>query len=146
LGPIQKRSVDKRKRGGVDVRLVDFAHTTTGRDWLPYPEDFDKTMPHEVTTSSKGYNADIDPETGLIYARFPPHYPEEADRGFIWGLKNLTLALEQMWNDERKRRFKVLHNDPNCGVKKLPALPTEGREIFDEVFGDDDEDPGMLST
>ncbi|KAJ3841126.1 hypothetical protein F5878DRAFT_611175 [Lentinula raphanica] len=147
LGPIQKRSVDKdkRKRGAVDVRLVDFAHTTTGRDWLPYPEDFDKDSPHEVTTSSQGYNADIDPETGLIYARFPPHYPEEADKGFIWGLKNLTLALEQMWNDERKRRFKILRENPDSGVKKLPALPTEGKEIFDEVFGDG-EDPGMLST
>ncbi|KAJ3904277.1 hypothetical protein F5879DRAFT_81718 [Lentinula edodes] len=147
LGPMQKGSVDKdrRKRGAVDVRLVDFAHTTTGRDWLPYPEDFDKHLPHEVTTSSQGYNADIDPETGLIYARFPPHYPEDADMGFIWGLKNLTLALEQMWNDERKLRFKLLRENPDCGVKKLPALPTEGKEIFDEVFGDED-DPGMLST
>ncbi|GAV99251.1 inositol hexakisphosphate kinase 1 [Lentinula edodes] len=65
--------------------------------------------------------------------------------GFIWGLKNLTLALEQMWNDERKLRFKLLRENPDCGVKKLPALPTEGKEIFDEVFGDED-DPGMLST
>ncbi|KAJ3789303.1 hypothetical protein GGU10DRAFT_305311 [Lentinula aff. detonsa] len=147
LGPIQKRSVDKdkRKRGAVDVRLVDFAHTTTGRDWLPYPENFDKHSPHEVTTSSQGYNADIDPETGLIYARFPPHYPEEADKGFIWGLKNLTLALEQMWNDERKRRFKILRENPDCDIKKLPALPTEGKKIFNEVF-DDADDPGMLST
>ncbi|KAJ4471579.1 SAICAR synthase-like protein [Lentinula aciculospora] len=147
LGPIQKRSVDKdkRKRGAVDVRLVDFAHTTTGRDWLPYPEDFDKHFPHEVTTSSQGYNADIDPDTSLIYARFPPHYPEEADKGFIWGLKNLSLALEQMWNNERKRIFKVLRENPDSGVKKLPALPTEGREVFDEVFGTED-DPGMLST
>ncbi|KAF5387262.1 hypothetical protein D9757_006898 [Collybiopsis confluens] len=150
LDPIQKRSVDKdrRRRGSVDVRLVDFAHTTTGRDWLPYTDDYEQWLhhvPHQVTSSSKGYNADIDPETGLIYARFPPHYPEEADRGFIWGLKNVAGALEKMWNDERKRRIKVLREDPMCGVKKLPALPTEGKEIFDEVFGDG-EDLGMVST
>ncbi|KAJ3914741.1 SAICAR synthase-like protein [Lentinula edodes] len=126
LGPMQKGSIDKdrRKRGFIDVRLVDFAHTTTGRDWLPYPEDFDKHLPHEVTTSSQGYNADIDPETGLIYARFPPRYLEDAVMGFIWDLKNLTLVLEQMWNDERKLRFKLLRENPDCGVKKLPALPT----------------------
>ncbi|KIK61050.1 hypothetical protein GYMLUDRAFT_166854 [Collybiopsis luxurians FD-317 M1] len=154
FGPIQKRSVDKdkRRRGSVDVRLVDFAHTTTGRDWLPYPDNFEQRLqqiPHQVTSSSKGYNAEIDPETGLIYARFPPHYPEEPDRGFIWGLKNLAGALEKMWNDERKRRIKVLREDPNCGVKKLPALPTDGKEIFVEVFGEEEEeeeDPGMLST
>ncbi|KIK61052.1 hypothetical protein GYMLUDRAFT_73482 [Collybiopsis luxurians FD-317 M1] len=54
-----------------------------------------------------------------------------------------------MWNDERKRRIKVLREDPNCGVKKLPAVPTDGKEIFVEVFGEeeeDQEDPGMLST
>ncbi|KAF5365028.1 hypothetical protein D9757_011450 [Collybiopsis confluens] len=69
LDPIQKRSVDKdrRRRGSVDVRLVDFAHTTTGRDWLPYTDDYEQWLhhvPHQVTSSSKGYNADIDPETG----------------------------------------------------------------------------------
>ncbi|KAF9075564.1 hypothetical protein BDP27DRAFT_1212474, partial [Rhodocollybia butyracea] len=149
-------------RGAVDVRLVDFAHTTTGRDWLSYPSDFDtsasavpsqthtstSTAPTITTTSfssSTGYQADIDPSTGLIYARFPPHYPDEPDRGFIWGLKNLCTALEEIWEGERARR-EGRRDGNGDGQAELSRLPTEGREIFDEIFGGGEDDPGMLST
>ncbi|KAK7058806.1 inositol polyphosphate kinase kcs1 [Paramarasmius palmivorus] len=141
LGPVEKRSNDRRKRGEVNLRLVDFAHTTTGRDWLPYPSSREHLGPHEFSTSSKGYEAEIDSETGLLYARFPPHYPEEPDRGFLFGLKNLAKALEQIWNDERIRRIKAIRDDPS--LSKLPALPNDSREVFDEIF---DEDEGMIST
>ncbi|KAF8915861.1 hypothetical protein CPB85DRAFT_1176232, partial [Mucidula mucida] len=39
--------------------------------------------------SSAGYKAEVDDETGLIYARFPPHYPAEPDKGFLFGLRSL---------------------------------------------------------
>ncbi|KAG6868468.1 hypothetical protein C0993_002443 [Termitomyces sp. T159_Od127] len=139
LGSVAKRSNGRKKRGDVDVRIVDFAHTTTGRDWLPY-DALDAS--HEVFSSSKGYQAEVDPDSGLLYARFPPHYPEQPDRGFLFGLKNLTESLERIWNEERKRLFKVSREDP---PHHLPALPTEGKEIFVELFGDD-EDLGMIST
>ncbi|KAG5640658.1 hypothetical protein DXG03_007648 [Asterophora parasitica] len=144
-GSVAKRSDRRRKRGEVNVRIVDFAHTTTGRDWLPYDE-LDDHVRHEVFSSSKGYQAEVDPDTGLLYARFPPHYPDQPDRGFLFGLKNVTESLERIWNEERIRRIKKSREDPSIVPFQLPPLPTEGKEIFDEIFADDEEDSGMIST
>jgi inositol-hexakisphosphate kinase len=162
LGPVAKRSSGRRKRGEINVRIVDFAHTTTGRDWLPLPQ---AASPSTCTTaaspcaavdrfgvsgvgSSSGYSADVDPETGLIYARFPPHYPERPDRGFLFGLKNLAGTLEQIWNEERIRRNKAARDDPSFVEYRLPPLPTDGKEIFSEIFGtpEGEEDLGEIST
>ncbi|KAF8901656.1 hypothetical protein CPB84DRAFT_1679584 [Gymnopilus junonius] len=145
LGPVAKRSSGRRKRGEINVRIVDFAHTTTGRDWLPYSEADPHDPSHEVFASSKGYQAEVDSETGLIYARFPPHYPDHPDRGFLIGLKNLTSSLEEIWNAERIRRVKAAREDPSVASSQLPPLSLEGKEIFDEIFGGE-EDPGMIST
>ena len=145
VGPVAKRfGSGRRKRGEVNVRIVDFAHTTTGQDWIPYPAS-ERKATHDVS-SSQGYQADIDPETGLIYARFPPHYPDEPDRGFLFGLKNLSETLEKIWNDERIRRMKVSRDDTS--IYKLPPLSTDGKEIFEQIFGppEIDDDSGNLST
>jgi inositol-hexakisphosphate kinase len=144
VGPVAKRCNRRRKRGEVNVRIVDFAHTTTGKDWLPYPAVVDPA--HSVVSSSGGYQADIDPITGHLYARFPPHYPDLPDRGFLFGLWTLTKTLEQIWNEERIRRTKASRDDPS--VIQLPTLQTDGKEIFEKIFGpaESDEDPGMLST
>jgi hypothetical protein len=144
-GSVSKRLSGRRKRGEINVRIVDFAHTTTGRDWTPYPEDFFDDNPPQSCPNSKGYHADVDPETGLLYARFPPHYPDLPDRGFLLGLKNLTVALEAIWNTERIRRVKASREDPSVAKCQLPSLSLEGKEIFDEIFGEE-EDPGMIST
>ncbi|KAG6832884.1 hypothetical protein H0H92_004768 [Tricholoma furcatifolium] len=143
-GSVIQRSNGRKKRGEIDVRIVDFAHTTTGRDWLPI-DALDEHSSHEIFTSSNGYQAEVDTESGLIYARFPPHYPDQPDRGFLFGLKNLAESLERIWNDERIRRIKASRDDPSVVPHQLPALVTEGKEIFAEAFGDD-EDPGMIST
>ena len=147
LGPVCGRSGGKRKRGEVNVRIVDFAHTTTGQDWAPYPPPPDRAVVHQVS-SSNGYQAEVDADSGIIYARFPPHYPEEPDRGFLFGLKNLTETLEKIWNDERMRRIKVSRDDPSVDTSQLPPLILDGKEIFDDIFGSPEfgEDPGMLST
>ncbi|KAL1744292.1 SAICAR synthase-like protein [Schizophyllum fasciatum] len=150
VGPVAARSNRRRKRGEINVRIVDFAHTTTGHDWLPHPSPSDnhKCVPLEVTSSSSGYQAEVDPQTGLIYARFPPHYPEQPDRGFLWGLKSIAEALEQIWNDERIQRIKVSRDDPTAAARQLPALATDGKEIFEELFGSPEggEDLGCIST
>lgn len=147
FGPVCKRSGGKRKRGEVNVRIVDFAHTTTGRDWAPHPPPADRAVVQQVS-SSEGYQAEVDADSSIIYARFPPHYPKEPDRGFLFGLKNLTASLEKIWNDERMRRIKVSREDPSVDASQLPPLILEGKDIFDEIFGplDSGEDPGMLST
>lgn len=147
LGPAQKRFHGRRKRGEVNLRLVDFAHTTTGHDWLPHPPE-NSEFPHEVTSSSAGYQADVEPGSGLIYARFPPHYPDEPDRGFLWGLKNLSSILEHIWNEERLRRRKAARDDPQWAKCQLAPLHPEGKDIFDEIFGNPElgDDAGMVST
>jgi hypothetical protein len=147
VGSVAARSSGRRKRGEVNVRIVDFAHTTTGRDWLPYPypDAKDPNQPQDVLSSSKGYHSEVDPETGLIYARFPPYYPEQPDRGFLKGLRNLTISLEEIWNEERIRRIKAARDDPSLAAGQLPALYLSGKDIFDEIFSGE-EDSGMIST
>jgi hypothetical protein len=145
LGPVAKRSSAGRKRGEVNVRIVDFAHTTTGKDWLPYPGSSDRHNSHEVNPNSKGYQPEVDPKTGLIYARFPPHYPDQPDHGFLFGLMNLATSLERIWNEERSRRIKASRDDASIIACQLPPLPGDGKEVFEEIFGVD-KDSGMIST
>ncbi|KAI0751479.1 hypothetical protein C8Q80DRAFT_1099945 [Daedaleopsis nitida] len=145
VGPVADRSSRRRKRGEVQIRLVDFAHTTTGQDWIPGPPPNGEI---EEVTSSKGYQAEVDAETGLIYARFPPHYPDTPDRGFLYGLKNLSETLEKIWNEERLRRIKSSRDNPHATANQLSPLSTDGKEIFDEIFrtADGEEDLGMISS
>lgn len=145
VGPVSTRSSRRRKRGELQIRLVDFAHTTTDRDYLPYPPPGDREM--EEVSSSKGYQAEVDPETGLLYARFPPHYPDQPDRGFLFGLMNLSESLEKIWNEERLRRIKSSRDHLSAGDEQLSPLSLEGKEIFAEIFGTPEEpDLGMIST
>ena len=150
LGPVAERSSRRRKRGEMQIRLVDFAHTTTGRDWLPYPPEGLSNRDAEEVTSGKGYQADVDPDTGLLYARFPPHYPDQPDRGFLFGLMNLAETLERIWNEERLRRIKDARDQPSAVDYQLSPLNTDGKEIFTEIFGtaeaDGELDLGMIST
>ena len=147
VGPVADRVNPRRKRGEVQIRLVDFAHTTTGRDWLPYSPTSPGGAVEEVS-SGTGYQAEVDPETGLIYARFPPHYPDQPDRGFLFGLMNLAEALGSIWNEERMRRIKSSRDDPTAVKSQLPPLSTDRNEIFDEIFRtpDGEEDLGYIST
>jgi inositol-hexakisphosphate 5-kinase len=140
FGSLAKRSSGRHKRGEIMVRVVDFAHTTTGRDWLPLSANGDRVAVSEVTTS-EGYHAEIDPETGRIYARFPPQYPNQPDRGFLFGLHNLAIILKQIYNDERFRRIQDSVDD------QLPPLPPDDDMIiFEEIFGPEGEDLGEIST
>jgi inositol-hexakisphosphate kinase len=149
LGPGAKRSSHgRRKRGEVNLRIVDFAHTTTGRDYVRSPLGADRLVNGEII-SGKGYQADIDPETGLIYARFPPHHPEQPDLGFLFGLKNLAASLEKIWEDERARRYKLVREGA-VGIELMNTLSTEGGQIFEHIFGTPDKpgevDEGIFST
>lgn len=87
----------KRLRGEVNIRVVDFAHTTTGRDFLPFPPDHVDPPEKQL---GKGYDTQVDPETGLNLARFPPKHLGRPDMGFVFGLKNVCAALEAIWREE----------------------------------------------
>jgi inositol-hexakisphosphate 5-kinase len=129
----------------VNIRIVDFAHMTTGNEWLAYPDGYDCRTSAEAD-GGKGYSADIDPETGLIYARFPPHNPDEPDRGFLFGLKNLAESLEMIYNDERLRQIKS-RDDLNMAKDLLPPLSVDSKCVFQEIMKlEKADDWGYLST
>ncbi|KZW04440.1 hypothetical protein EXIGLDRAFT_758729 [Exidia glandulosa HHB12029] len=147
VGPVTKRSHRHRKRGEVNIRIVDFAHTTTGRDFLTYPDSGLAQTPAATIQAGKGYQAEVDPEFGLIYARFPPKHPDQPDYGFLFGIRSVAETLEHIWDEERVRRFK---DAARSGVRKsddlLGALPSEGKEIFDVIFPEGEDERGYLST
>jgi inositol-hexakisphosphate 5-kinase len=160
-----------KKRGEVIIRVVDFAHTTTGNDYLVHPPDHVETeAEREILKSGKGYDAEVDPDTGLIFARFPPHHPELPDMGFLFGLKNLYESLETIYEEERGRKMKrspasrdassisssgssnrlsvPLSPSPSLSGDNtddyLYPLPPEPKEIFSTIFPESDF--GMLSS
>jgi inositol-hexakisphosphate 5-kinase len=179
LNPLNGRSSvtkdEKKKRGEVIIRVVDFAHTTTGNDYLVSPPDHVlDTINDEILKSGKGYQAYVDPETGLLYARFPPHHPDLPDLGFLFGLKNLYESLEDTYNEERNRRRKsslrvsssggtsssiatssgisgmassTSISSSSAGVNDdiLLPLPAEPKDIFSTIFSDPD-NSGMISS
>lgn len=69
--------------GGVTIRLIDFAHCTTGDDFLP-------------PTSSPSPTPD---PLGRVRATFPPTHPNQPDLGFLLGLKSLCAALKIVWSE-----------------------------------------------
>ncbi|KIJ56898.1 hypothetical protein M422DRAFT_23029 [Sphaerobolus stellatus SS14] len=163
--PARRAHPGRRRRGEVNIRIVDFAHTTTGRDYIvaPRPPTPSPMTPSLSTTSvngsnpnanstngsaksgissGAGYQAEVDPVSGLIYARFPPHHPEQPDLGFLFGLKNLAETLQRIWDEERARRFRAGPSE-----EQLHPLCCDGKEIFETAFGDGAAaDEGWLST
>ncbi|KAI9507704.1 SAICAR synthase-like protein [Russula earlei] len=144
-GPNDPQCLRKRRRGEVNIRIVDFAHMTTGHDWLAYPEGYDHRSLLDAD-DGKGYSADVDPATGSIYARFLPHNPDEPDRGFLFGLKNVAESLEKLYNDERLRQVKS-RDDSSTANDLLPHLSTDSRRVFQEIMQlENPDDWGYLST
>ena len=149
VGPVAECVSPRWKRGEVQIRLVNFAHTTTGCDWLLYsPMSLGGAIEEVSSGMPVGHHTEVNPETGLIYAWFRPHYPGQPDCGILFGLMNLAEALGSIWNEERMRRIKSSRDDPTAVKSQLPPLSTDGNEIFDEIFRtpDGEEDLGYIST
>jgi inositol-hexakisphosphate kinase len=119
----------KKLRGEVNIRVVDFAHTTTGLDFIPFPADH-VDLPEKQL--GKGYDTQIDPETGLNMARFPPKHPHSPDMGFIYGIQSVCKALKGVWVDE-------------VGAEQVEEWMEgmENRDVFDNAFTGDQ---GEVST
>lgn len=136
-----------RKRGEINIRIVDFAHTTTGEDFVVVPfESKSGSTSKPPPDNEKGYQADVDPETGLIRARFPPHHPEQPDLGFLFGLKNIAVSLERIWEDERACRKALARESPTGNVEQLERLSVNSRAFFDNLCFDLTTESGWLSS
>jgi inositol-hexakisphosphate kinase len=130
-----------RKRGQIRIRVVDFAHPTTGKDFAPM-------MPGEDTSHlGKGYDAPIDPISGRPRARFPPKHPRAPDMGFLFGLKSICGALKEIYEHECDRRTKTIVSCTPDGVQVEPLPPLsacQDEKIFEALFPKDF-DTGYLS-
>ncbi|WVW82679.1 hypothetical protein I302_104690 [Kwoniella bestiolae CBS 10118] len=115
-------------RGEVNIRVVDFAHTTTGKDFLPFPSEH---VDPEDKVLGKGYDTQFDPSSGLPYARFPPKYPNRPDLGFVFGLKNVVQALKGIYI--------------SCASSGVELEVRENRDVFERAFPGRGEE-GELST
>lgn len=122
-----------RLRGEINLRVVDFAHTTTGRDFVPLPAELDSA------DMGKGYDTKYDTVTGLAMARFPPKHAQRPDMGFIFGLRSLVRALKEIWADEQEKRRRE-------GEQVMPEMDAVREEdVFERAFAEGF-DEGALST
>lgn len=114
-----------RKRGQIRIRVVDFAHPTTGKDFAPmFPDE-------DVSHLGKGYDAPLDPVSGKPRARFPPKHPRDPDMGFLFGLRSICEALKEIYEHECERRGEG-STKPTDTLPPLLACPDE--KIFERLF------------
>ena len=121
----------RRRKGEINIRIIDFAHCTTGHDYY---------------FSADGRDDQDDEKTRLPLARFPPKLVKGPDSGYLFGLKNLAASFEEIWQTERERRRKlraqlgqenaeVATDQDGSFIGDLGELQVSGREVFDEIFG-----------
>lgn len=112
--------------GAVIIRLIDFAHCTTGDDFVipstPTGPTHSSSLPPPVTGTDP--SVPLTKET-RISATFPPTHPLQPDLGFLLGLKSLCAALRMIWAEE------VTKEGVRDGMMKI-----EGEDVFDLIFGE----------
>lgn len=111
------RSKKSRSSGAVTIRLIDFAHCTTGDDFVDPDEAEQLGLDLEP--------GDFAPD-GRIVARFPPTHPNQPDLGFCLGLRSLCAALKMIWADE-------VDSGRLEGVDR--ELHVEGDDVFQRHWG-----------
>ncbi|GAA5914835.1 inositol polyphosphate kinase KCS1 [Sporobolomyces salmoneus] len=119
----RSRSKKHKVHGEVTIRLIDFAHCTTGDDFV---------------TPEEGAELELEPgefaPDGRVVARFPPTHPNQPDLGFLLGLRSLCAALKQIWTEEWDKG-----NLPGM-QRQLTGIAGEG--VWSEIWGFDG--PGLL--
>ncbi|MBW0461223.1 hypothetical protein O181_000938 [Austropuccinia psidii MF-1] len=110
--------------GEMNIRLIDFAHCTTGDDFVLSNAPIDLNDPDRPR------------------ATFPPTHPNQPDCGFLLGLKSLCAALKEMWEREKEYRIlKVQNGDYN--VELLGNLNVSGADVWEVIFGPGAEECGV---
>ncbi|PWN53605.1 hypothetical protein IE53DRAFT_140724 [Violaceomyces palustris] len=139
----------RRRKGEMNIRIIDFAHCTTGSDY-----DFShldngrsenqgrkeaaratqETHPEVVGGEPHGHE-----QPPLPIARFPPTLTDGPDSGYLYGLKNLAATFEKIWEKERDRRREMRRS---LGLKSRDIVnmdPAKLRSLFrpDKGVGED---------
>lgn len=117
--PTTTTSKKSKIPGAVIIRLIDFAHCTTGDDYIDI-----STLSSSPPSSSVPPPSSSEPQK--ILATFPPTHPNQPDLGFLLGLKSLCAALKMIWKEEQIQ----------LGTgKELEGLSVEGEMVFERIFG-----------
>ena len=132
----------RRRKGEINIRIIDFAHCTTGHDY-DYGDGAEQPGFH-----SHGDEQFVNPP--LPIARFPPYLRNGPDSGYLFGLKNLAASFEDIWEAEREGRRKLrasiaAEDDADANkicksrdgswIVDMGPLLVPGGEVFDEIFG-----------
>lgn len=105
--------------GEMNIRLIDFAHCTTGDDFLPPLQPGEQDIPST--------DPDVYPR-----ARFPPIHADEPDVGFLLGLQSICNSLKGTWAEERRRRLEVDMED-DIGKLNMPDKHVFDCSLVNEV-------------
>lgn len=98
--------------GELNIKLIDFAHCTTGDDFLP-------PLPPGVEEPLQQH------DEAIPRARFPPIHADEPDVGFLLGLQSICNSLKGTWAEERRKR---LAQDPEDDIGHI-SIPD--KRVFD---------------
>jgi len=131
------------RRGHMKIRIIDFAHCTTGSDFY-FPEDHGGKPPSTAE------------EQALPIGRHPPAHRDQPDAGYLWGLRCLTLAFHEIWERERARRIghalagltretALSEREHALREADIGPLDVPGGDIFVQLFGTGADQPGVLS-
>ncbi|KDN51436.1 hypothetical protein K437DRAFT_272934 [Tilletiaria anomala UBC 951] len=136
----------RRRKGEMKIRIIDFAHSTTGSDFRNPNEEAPKEL--------------IDPDEYFArpVVRFPPRLHEGPDSGYLWGLKNLCASFAEIWKTERKKRIDAAlaalgtsaADEEKAQTRRavdIGDLRVDDEDVFHEIFGDSPEGlKGYVST
>lgn len=117
----------KPHRGEMKIRIIDFAHSTTGKDYRSPGEEFVSPLANQSVEEERHAwfaQADMYTDKEELYeaqdaleeeawaewlsrpiVRFAPAHPDGPDSGYLWGLQNLTATFEAIWETERQARI-----------------------------------------
>ncbi|MCO5549570.1 hypothetical protein L7F22_003042 [Adiantum nelumboides] len=128
----------RRKKGEINIRIIDFAHCTTGHDYI---------YPNEDAADEAELQALL--AAGRPIVRFPPQLRDGPDSGYLFGLQHLARSFEEIWDRERQRRkIEADKQAKDSGIQDeeqlkiliekadLGDLIIDGSDVFDGIFAD----------
>lgn len=141
----------RRRRGEINIRIIDFAHCSTGSDYL-FPDDADYAdRKREMEALSDRLEQGLEPASvrPIPIARFPPRNRNEPDSGYLWGLSRLAESFREIWAQERGRRREKAMEEAGlrtgctaddreiaANAADIGELRVEDSEVFNDIFGD----------
>jgi hypothetical protein len=155
----------RRKKGEINIRIIDFAHCTTGHDYVfPEQEGAQEAAQawsawQEQKAKAKGENPSMAPAPLLRYARLPPKHRDGPDCGYLFGLKHLAASFETIWDRERHKIMAQAEKEAleagqsseaarqTAGKADIGALNIDGSDVFTEIADREGiMDSGNIST